>query len=354
MYVHRFATFRQSLPSSMALRRSLRQRSAITDQACATPTLASQLSKQLASDAHDTMQPPALATEPSLPSSQASINSKTLHPQCQPKAKRAKTKKTSVKTTKKEEVAIVIPVQLRPVPPAINPEIPNFYSIPGQLTWGTLMKRPSKHIRSPYVGDATLPDDSEALVHVPGLEMGGLVVPGSRLRLLKKTGETKTGYSTELVFVDEPESGAARPALVAHNPLLANRLIKKALHDGIISELSHLKQYEIKAEAKITDSFRVDFAYRDPGDGMAIKALVEVKSVCLADYNPETCPDRSGAVFVNPVTPYQRHGNQALDQQAQVASLTDACQPSFPTDAQAKSLRDKRWSAPVLLNTSNI
>eukprot|EP00045_Choanoeca_perplexa_P003261 m.29538 g.29538 ORF g.29538 m.29538 type:complete len:225 (+) comp11953_c0_seq2:508-1182(+) len=194
-----------------------------------------------------------------------------------------------------------------------------------------------------------------AVNRTPGkLECVGLVVPGSRLRLLKKTGETKTGYSTELVFVDEPESGAARPALVAHNPLLANRLIKKALHDGIISELSHLKQYEIKAEAKITDSFRVDFAYRDPGDGMAIKALVEVKSVCLADYNPETCPDRSGAVFVNPVTPYQRHGNQALDQQAQVASLTDACQPSFPTDAQAKSLRDKRWSAPVLLNTSNI
>eukprot|EP00045_Choanoeca_perplexa_P003263 m.29559 g.29559 ORF g.29559 m.29559 type:complete len:249 (+) comp11953_c0_seq5:508-1254(+) len=147
-----------------------------------------------------------------------------------------------------------------------------------------------------------------AVNRTPGkLECVGLVVPGSRLRLLKKTGETKTGYSTELVFVDEPESGAARPALVAHNPLLANRLIKKALHDGIISELSHLKQYEIKAEAKITDSFRVDFAYRDPGDGMAIKALVEVKSVCLADYNPETCPDRSGAVFVNPVTPYQRH-----------------------------------------------
>lgn len=61
------------------------------------------------------------------------------------------------------------------------------------------------------------------------------------------------------------------------------------------------------------DTFRVDFAYRDPEDNNAIKALVEVKSVCLADYNPETRPKRAGAVFVNPISPYQRHGTYRLN-----------------------------------------
>eukprot|EP00730_Choanoeca_flexa_P014842 TRINITY_DN6635_c0_g1_i3.p1 TRINITY_DN6635_c0_g1~~TRINITY_DN6635_c0_g1_i3.p1 ORF type:complete len:417 (+),score=82.46 TRINITY_DN6635_c0_g1_i3:141-1253(+) len=227
--------------------------------------------------------------------------------------RQTKTTKKASKTLKNKAAKLaepLLPIEvapLKPVPRAAHAEIQDFYTIAGQLEWGTLVKRPSKHIRSPYVGDATLnADDSEVLVHVPGLEMGGLVVPGSRLRLLKKDGNTKTDYSTELVYVDEIESATSQPVLVAHNPLLANRIIKKAITSHTIEELHHLKHYEVKAEAKITDSFRVDFAYRD-AETQELKALVEVKSVCLADYHPETKPARKEAVFINNEQPYKRH-----------------------------------------------
>ena len=43
-----------------------------------------------------------------------------------------------------------------------------------------LKNRPSKIIKSPYVGDAVDENGKSYLVHMPGLSLGGQCVPGSK------------------------------------------------------------------------------------------------------------------------------------------------------------------------------
>jgi hypothetical protein len=58
----------------------------------------------------------------------------------------------------------------------------------GKLVRGTLVKRPSASIRSPYVADVSLQtakkaDGNLVLAHAPALDVGGMCVPGSEVYL---------------------------------------------------------------------------------------------------------------------------------------------------------------------------
>jgi len=58
----------------------------------------------------------------------------------------------------------------------------------------TVVSRPSKCIRSPYVADIQFEDGTMGLCHSPGLGCSGLVVPGSRILVAENTSPSKTEW----------------------------------------------------------------------------------------------------------------------------------------------------------------
>jgi len=54
------------------------------------------------------------------------------------------------------------------------------YTLPS-LMGATVLNRPSKRVRSPYVADIELDDGTIGLCHTPGLGCAGLVAPGKRI-----------------------------------------------------------------------------------------------------------------------------------------------------------------------------
>ena len=143
----------------------------------------------------------------------------------------------------------------------------------GVLVPATVVARPSASIHSPYVADVRLSAGTMALAHAPGLELGGHCVPGAAVLLSAGKEGNKTAYAIQLVRAGD--SGA----WIGAHPLLGNRLVAAALHQGLLA--SALGAFtEVKAEVKHGNS-RVDFVVTH-ADGS--ETLVEVKSVVCADH----------------------------------------------------------------------
>jgi DNA-binding sugar fermentation-stimulating protein len=97
----------------------------------------------------------------------------------------------------------------------------------GNLVRATMVCRPSKRNRSPYVADVRLDGDGrEAIAHVPCLDMGGKCVKGAKLLLkvardrkgvpvgasaLGKYGTPKCEFITQLLWNEEREREGAPP-----------------------------------------------------------------------------------------------------------------------------------------------
>merc|ERR1711994_667583 len=74
----------------------------------------------------------------------------------------------------------------------------------GKLYQGTVLRRPSKHNKSPYVADVKLDDGgNEVIAHAPMLDLGGLIRPGTVVRMKESKPGGKTSHSIQLVGVNE-------------------------------------------------------------------------------------------------------------------------------------------------------
>jgi len=172
----------------------------------------------------------------------------------------------------------------------------------GVLVPAILVARPSKVIKSPYVADVRLHDGTSALAHAPGMELGGVCVPGAQL-LLSRNGSSKakTAYAIQLVGCDEAECGVRRPTWVGASPLLANRLCAAALERGLLAPVLG-PHTAVRPEATVGD-MRVDFLVTNG----ASTTLLEVKSVVCADYAPDTVSDKPKRYqLIKGVAPYHR------------------------------------------------
>lgn len=217
-----------------------------------------------------------------------------------------------------------------------------------RIVRGSLVKRPSASIRSPYVADVLI-GKRTVMAHCPSLDLGGLCVPGAELlctvnenaavplaallgsttdcdsgteqALNAKTGQTKTSVSVQLVKCEEPESGPSGCWIGAHPSLgekLALSIIEKIPWTVLGGTSSMRKVTAVKKQVTLTTKdggrkMRADFVL-DVTDAQAdgaksgepTRVVVEVKNVVCADYNPETKPDRKDCVFVSERKPYQR------------------------------------------------
>lgn len=71
-----------------------------------------------------------------------------------------------------------------------------------ELTRATVVSRPSKVIKSPYVADITVGDSLDVVqCHSPGLGCGGMVALGTAVYISRNAGGTKTGYTTHVAEV---------------------------------------------------------------------------------------------------------------------------------------------------------
>jgi len=169
------------------------------------------------------------------------------------------------------------------------------------LIEGEIIKRPSKYIKTPYVADIKICDDSNIILgHTASLGCCGLADVGAHILMgpVPKSKNNKNldkqhcEYRVYHSIIREKDT----EMIVGIFPKLAEELTESALKNNLLTKLINIKSY--KKETKIyvpglVDS-RFDFSGIDKND---IPFIMEVKNVPLADYEDVTAKDRKKLCF---------------------------------------------------------
>ena len=155
-----------------------------------------------------------------------------------------------------------------------------------KLLDSTVICRPSKKNKSPYLLDINIKNNKIEMCHTPGLGLSGLIKPKTKIKVLPYSCDKKkrcSNYTIEKVLIEEKEIKSGKTWLGA-NPIRANLIfyntIKKKLFDKLIDvEITN-------QEFTILDS-RIDFKGKDSKNN---DVYIEVKNVVVADYHISTAP----------------------------------------------------------------
>lgn len=161
------------------------------------------------------------------------------------------------------------------------------------LVEGSIIKRPSKIVKSPYVADVII-NDNEILAHTASLGCCGLSDAGAEILLepinnkgSKKTDDIKCLYRAQLSIINEKN----HEIIVGIHPKLAEQIVENCLIKNCLSILQDVKRY--KRETKIFVENKVDSRFDFSGiDKNGIPFIMEVKNVPLADYEDITSKER--------------------------------------------------------------
>jgi len=150
----------------------------------------------------------------------------------------------------------------------------------------TVINRPSKIIKSPYMVDI-LYDDNEYLAHSPALSLNKLINNGTIIMISESDNDKtsrKSKYTIEFVKLDKIWIGV--------NPLFANKLFIHCVNNKILTEFDgyFLKKAEIK-----TKNGRLDFLLHNKDNDIGVvtptkEYFVEIKNVPLAKDNVAIFP----------------------------------------------------------------
>jgi DNA-binding sugar fermentation-stimulating protein len=165
------------------------------------------------------------------------------------------------------------------------------------LVEGTIVKRPSKLIKSPYVADVVI-NDTEILAHTAALGCCGLCESGATILLApmkknaKKTNDTKCLYSVQLSIINDKNN----EIVIGVYPKLAELLVENCLTKNCFTILQDIRKY--KRETAIFVENKVDSRFDFSGiDNNNIPFIMEVKNVPLADYEDITAKDRKNKCY---------------------------------------------------------
>ena len=162
----------------------------------------------------------------------------------------------------------------------------------GELFVASIIKRPSRHIKSPYVADIMIDGhEDEKLGHTPSLGCCGLADKESVVLVSKLGGKTKCDYRVQVAQI----MSKGHTIYVGIAPKLAEEAAHMALKHNLVY---NLEVKTINREKTIMNS-RFDFVGRTMDDNYYI---CEVKNVPLADYADVTTRDRKKMDFT--YTPY--------------------------------------------------
>jgi DNA-binding sugar fermentation-stimulating protein len=159
------------------------------------------------------------------------------------------------------------------------------------LIKGYVMKRPSKHIKSPYVADIVIHDTNEEVIaHTAALGCCGLADTGAQV-LMTLTPESKSGNKTQKcthriylsIIHDKRSENIMNEVIVGINPKIAETLVENALKENMLVLLQNIKSY--RRETTIYVENQIDSRFDFTGiDENGIPFIMEVKNVPLADY----------------------------------------------------------------------
>ena len=164
------------------------------------------------------------------------------------------------------------------------------------LVRGDVVKRPSKHIKTPYVADVLF-KDKEILGHSPSLGCGGLADVGSTIYMIPTHAKSKchyTLYLSEYSDEDHPND----KVLVGTHPKMAEQLMEISLKENRLTRLQNVKFYRRETMLQIPNFVhsRFDFTGVDE-DGKHF--ILEVKNVPLADYEDLPSKERKKKSYEN-------------------------------------------------------
>jgi DNA-binding sugar fermentation-stimulating protein len=180
------------------------------------------------------------------------------------------------------------------------------------LIEATVIKRPSKIIKSPYVSDLKLEnDDEEHLGHSPSLGCCGLADNGRKVLVQyidnnnksknkKDDSKLKCTYRIYLAIhqegINEGINEGMNEEIIGIYPKLAEELFENALNKNLISKLINIKEY--KRETKVFIDGHVDSRFDFSGiDENGTKFILEIKNVPLADYEDLPSKERKKMDF---------------------------------------------------------
>ena len=169
------------------------------------------------------------------------------------------------------------------------------------LIEGEIIKRPSKHIKTPYVADIKICSNSNMILgHTASLGCCGLADVGATI-LMAPVPKTKNNtnsdklhceYRVYLSIIREKD----QEMIVGIYPKLAEELAESALKNNLLSRLPNVKTY--KKETKICVPGMVDSRFDFSGiDENGLPFIMEIKNVPLADYEDVTAKDRKKMCF---------------------------------------------------------
>lgn len=164
------------------------------------------------------------------------------------------------------------------------------------LIEGTVIKRPSKYIKTPYVADI-IPFNSDASIlgHTASLGCCGLadigakilMAPVSKTKSKNKNDKLSCEFKVYLSIMRERDT----EIIIGIHPKLAEDLTENALKNNLLSCLQNVKKY--KREIPMYVEGKVDSRFDFGGiDNNGIPFIMEVKNVPLADYEDITAKDR--------------------------------------------------------------
>lgn len=155
----------------------------------------------------------------------------------------------------------------------------------------TVVKRPSKICKTPYVADITLQDDEaneEHMAHSACLGCCGMVDAGQKVIMTDSTN-TKNKCKYRIMLAKTIERGNTN--IIGVNPKVAEDLVEIALKNNYISSLKNVHNYvrEKKMLNSRFDYFGVDSENKE--------FVMEVKNVPLADYVDCLAKEKKGLDF---------------------------------------------------------
>ncbi len=167
------------------------------------------------------------------------------------------------------------------------------------LIEGTVIKRPSKYIKTPYVADIIpFNSDTSILGHTASLGCCGLADVGATI-LMAPVPKTKKHddklhceYRVYLSVIKERNN----EIVVGIHPKLAEELVESAIKNNLLNILQNVQTY--KRETTIYVEGKVDSRFDFTGiDSNGIPFIMEVKNVPLADYEDITAKDRKNKCY---------------------------------------------------------
>ena len=147
---------------------------------------------------------------------------------------------------------------------------------------GTVIKRPSASVKSPYMADVEIDNESninKILAHTPSLGCNGYVDKGQPVLLLPKLGgKTKSSHSVEFAYEKNTNT------LIGTNPNIANNIVYNLLINNLFDNYKNYEQKNVLRE-KTKGNSRFDVYIKDNEN---VEHFIEIKTAPVKD-NEKNC-----------------------------------------------------------------